>query len=449
MNTGVLNARRLAERAAHALGARTSRRSFIGRTAVVGSALAVTPLRFILRPGTAYAAVCGCGGRSCGCSAPCCDGYTEFCCSITGSNTCPPGTFMGGWWKADRTSFCAGPRYYIDCNGVCQCGCGGHFCPGCDGLTCECGNGDCNLRHVGCTAFRYGQCHTEIGCSGRILCRVVSCTAPWVLDPACSTVSATDNSTGPHDAACLHKAAAVGMAAAPDGKGYWIVATDGSVHAFGSAGYYGSMDGQPLLRPIVGMAADVVSGGYWLVASDGGVFAFNAPFDGSTGGTRLNDPVVGIAAPLDARGYWLVASDGGVFAFDVPFEGSTGALDLNKPVVAMAPTKTGKGYWLVASDGGVFAFGDAVFRGGLGDKVLNQPIVGMAPTVDGKGYWLVAADGGVFAFGTAKFFGSMGGTLLNAPIVGMAATPANDGYWMVASDGGVFAFGNAGFYGAA
>jgi hypothetical protein len=447
----MIDVKDLAERTAVALGRRTTnRRSFLARTAVVGSALAVGPLRYILRPGTAYAAVCGCAGSSCTCGSPCCDGYTEFCCSITGSNTCPPGTYVGGWWKADRTSYCAGPRYYIDCNGLCTCGCGrGHFCPGCDGLTCSCANGDCRLRRAGCTAFRYGQCHTEVACSGRIQCRVVTCTPPWLIDPACSTVSATDNSTGSHDAACLHKAPMVGMAVAPDGKGYWLVAADGTVKAFGSAEFRGEMGGSPLNKPIVGMAADAATGGYWLVASDGGIFAFDAPYDGSTGGTRLNEPIVGMAARLDGSGYWLVASDGGIFAFDVPFAGSTGSLDLNRPVVGMTPTKTGKGYWLVASDGGIFAFGDAGFFGSLGSLALNKPIVGMTATTDGRGYWLVASDGGIFAFGTAGFHGSMGGHPINSPVVGMASTPTNKGYWLVASDGGVFAFGDAVFYGAA
>ena len=37
---------------------------------------------------------------------------------------------------------------------------------------------------------------------------------------------------------------------------------------------YGSMGGKPLNKPIVGMAATPSGDGYWLVASDGGVFAF-------------------------------------------------------------------------------------------------------------------------------------------------------------------------------
>ena len=49
-------------------------------------------------------------------------------------------------------------------------------------------------------------------------------------------------------------------------------------------------------RPIVGMAATPDGGGYWEVASDGGIFAFgDAQFHGSMGGEPLNKPVVGIA----------------------------------------------------------------------------------------------------------------------------------------------------------
>jgi hypothetical protein len=44
------------------------------------------------------------------------------------------------------------------------------------------------------------------------------------------------------------------------------------------------------------MAADATGSGYWLVASDGGIFAFgDAVFEGSTGGQHLNRPVVGMA----------------------------------------------------------------------------------------------------------------------------------------------------------
>ena len=64
------------------------------------------------------------------------------------------------------------------------------------------------------------------------------------------------------------------------------------------------------------MAATSDGKGYWLVASDGGIFTFgDAPFYGSTGAIHLNQPIVGMAATLDGKGYWLVASDGGIFTF--------------------------------------------------------------------------------------------------------------------------------------
>ena len=35
------------------------------------------------------------------------------------------------------------------------------------------------------------------------------------------------------------------MAATPDGKGYWLVASDGGIFAFGDAHFYGSPGGTP------------------------------------------------------------------------------------------------------------------------------------------------------------------------------------------------------------
>jgi hypothetical protein len=120
--------------------------------------------------------------------------------------------------------------------------------------------------------------------------------------------------------------------------------------------------------------------GYWMVASDGGIFAFGGSQSlGSTVNLSLNKPVVGMTSTPDGGGYWLVASDGGVFSFgDAGFYGSEGAATLNKPVVGIASTPGGKGYWLVASDGGVFSFGDAPFAGSEGAATLNKPVVGMA-----------------------------------------------------------------------
>jgi hypothetical protein len=451
----------LAERLGGFLAGRTTRRSFLARTTMTATALSVAPVDLLLRPGSAYAAICQCApGTNCDCSQPCCDGYTQFCCTINnGVNACPPGTFAGGWWKADGSVYCAGARYYIDCMGECHgCGCGGSgFCASCDGLTCECALGSCGNRHVGCTEFRYGQCHQEIACSGRIACRVVSCTPPWMLDASCSTVAQTDESTANHFAPCQNGPTTnptaprhvVGMAATVKGDGYWLVDSAGGVRHFGAAVSHGSLAGHALAKPVVGMAVTPSGKGYWLVAADGGIFTFgDAAFDGSTGNVALARPITGMSDDPVSGGYRFVATDGGVFDFHAPFYGSLGDVHLAQPVVGMAATRTGKGYWLVAADGGIFTFGDASFHGSLGAVHLAKPVVGMAATPTGKGYWLVAADGGMFTFGDASFHGSLGAVHLAQPVVGMAATPTGKGYWLVAADGGIFTFGDARFYGS-
>jgi hypothetical protein len=44
------------------------------------------------------------------------------------------------------------------------------------------------------------------------------------------------------------------MSSTPDGKGYWLVASDGGVFAFGDASFFGSTGSLTLNKPIVGMA---------------------------------------------------------------------------------------------------------------------------------------------------------------------------------------------------
>jgi len=376
----------LVERAATFLESRLSRRSFINRSAMVGSAVAIgSGVDLVLKPGTAYGAVCTCANTSCGCGTTCCAGFSEFCCSINGGyNYCPTDTVMGGWWKADNSTFCGGPRYYMDCHAMCGCstGCGGGwgFCePSCDGATCGCGPAGCDSWVTGCFQFRYGQCNQQIDCIGRIVCRVVACVPPWTIDPTCTTTLAVDNSTAEMNASC------------------WTTAPP-------------SPPSPPCLSAATGCM------------------------------------VAGMAASADARGYAMVTSFGKMLPFgDFPSLGDMSTASLDRAMVGMAATPSGHGYWLVAADGGIFAFGDAAFAGSMGGRPLNAPIVAIGVSPTGHGYHLVAADGGVFAFGDAAFDGSMGGQRLQRSVVGTA--PAGAGYWMVAADGGVFSF-DAPFYGS-
>ena len=164
-----------------------------------------------------------------------------------------------------------------------------------------------------------------------------------------------------------------GLTASPDGNGYRVATSFGSVRALGSATNAGEVDVSKLVGPVVGIVATPDGGGYLLATDDGGVFTFgSAHFVGSAGGTPLAQPMTGIARTPSGNGYWLVARDGGIFSFgDATFHGSTGNLTLNQPIVGMAATPTGNGYWFVADDGGIFSFGDATFHGAAGDPVTN------------------------------------------------------------------------------
>ena len=64
----------------------------------------------------------------------------------------------------------------------------------------------------------------------------------------------------------------VGMASTPDGKGYWLVASDGGIFTFGDAGYYGSEGAAPLNSPVTGIITPPTGNGYWEFSTQGDVF---------------------------------------------------------------------------------------------------------------------------------------------------------------------------------
>jgi hypothetical protein len=188
---------RLVATSAMFLERRMPRRTLLQRVAITGSALAVAPLRYLLYPISALAAIDpgSCGGGLCS------DGYTVFCCEINaGANSCPPGTFPGGWWMCTSyqgSQLCApeGVRYYVDCNRL-----PGVHWPG----GCECANGSCDYRREACNVFRYGQCNTQIGGVTEVVCRMVVCENPGSIPELnCSSSVAVDDAVCAHEAPCL------------------------------------------------------------------------------------------------------------------------------------------------------------------------------------------------------------------------------------------------------
>ncbi len=250
---------RLIDRAGSAIAARSSRRGFLTRSALAGSAVAAAPAAYVLRPNTAYAAICRCNNQDCDCGSTCCDGYTEFCCTMTGENTCPTDTIPAGWWKVDASSFCnatgtPGPRYYLDCNAIPAGPCGpSGVTRATDQCSCTCADGSCGNRKACCTAFRYGQCNQQIACLGPIVCRVVTCTPPWRFDPTCTTATATDNNTRWHHRPCLEQPT-------PD-RGTLLGSFDAGVWTMGYQ--LGSATDVPTRSFTFGQAGDIPVVGDW------------------------------------------------------------------------------------------------------------------------------------------------------------------------------------------
>jgi hypothetical protein len=90
----------------------------------------------------------------------------------------------------------------------------------------------------------------------------------------------------------------VGMAARPQGDGYWMTAADGGLFTFGRAGFHGSGASQPRSAPTVAMAASTSGRGYALLLSDGSVLPFgDVPYLGGAAG-RISGPAVGLAGRL-------------------------------------------------------------------------------------------------------------------------------------------------------
>ncbi len=209
MRTGRSLTQRMADSLGGALDRRLSRRSALARAAVAGSAFAVAPVRYLVRPGTAWAVISP--GR-CPPGTSCTDGYTAFCCEIEhGKNVCPSGSYVAGWWKCTNYKghglcHAEGVRYILDCNRI-----PGHAYPG----GCQCANHDCRHRRVACNQFRYGQCNTHVAATTEVVCRLVICQHPATVSGlGCNATEMIDDNTCQHEAGCLE-----GLAVALPGGG--------------------------------------------------------------------------------------------------------------------------------------------------------------------------------------------------------------------------------------
>jgi hypothetical protein len=234
----------------------------------------------------------------------------------------------------------------------------------------------------------------------------------------------------------------VSIAATRDGGGYWLVASDGGIFSFGDAGFYGSIPGlgiapagstdpgPKLNAPIVGMVPSTTGEGYFLVASDGGVFAFgDARFEGSCPGIGgCGSPVVAVQPDASGNGYWVATSLGPVYRFgddpgscvgEPPLELPPGVVD---SVTSAVNTADDGGCYILYASGSVANSGDAALFPGqaIEANAVANPATAIVATDSLQGFWVFTANGGVFAHGDAPNDGDMTGTTLNGSIIAAA-----------------------------
>jgi L-ascorbate metabolism protein UlaG (beta-lactamase superfamily) len=87
----------------------------------------------------------------------------------------------------------------------------------------------------------------------------------------------------------------VGIASTPDGRGYWLVTSEGQVFSFGDAYHHKTTRPLDPNKQIVGIRS-AGNDGYWLVAANGRIYSYG---DGRRVNTQQtphpSTPVAGIS----------------------------------------------------------------------------------------------------------------------------------------------------------
>ncbi|HEV7208413.1 MAG TPA: hypothetical protein VGN54_06720, partial [Mycobacteriales bacterium] len=159
--------------------------------------------------------------------------------------------------------------------------------------------------------FRYGQCNQQIGCSGPVLCRMISCTPPWHFEN-CTTDVATDNNTTDHSAPCLPSAYTAIQ------RRYDQLGGPGSVLGASIGPEYG-VPGGSAQATVTGRLYDSAAGVFWLHGAilatfdaRGGQQVFGLPTSDETG-------IIGGAYVSFTLRAWIISSSTGTW----PVRGGT------------------------------------------------------------------------------------------------------------------------------
>ena len=199
---------RLVERIARRLGT-LSRRGFLARTAVVGSALAVDPKGYVLTPQRAYSTICGPANTAA-------SGYSVLCCTVNKGSTPARrarSPRAGGRRPGPRGAAVATATSSTATPGASR------AAPAAPTTTSATGRAGTARAASGSTApvTSAGTAATPSatasatptsGAAVGVACRVASCVPPYRWD-SCATTALVDNTTAEQGAPCLQGCGAI------------------------------------------------------------------------------------------------------------------------------------------------------------------------------------------------------------------------------------------------
>lgn len=205
----------------------------------------------------------------------------------------------------------------------------------------------------------------------------------------------------------------------------------------------------------------VIEAGYWAVADDGQVFAFgDARKHDLNGPYQIEDAdyhsIVTIYPQHDGQGYWLLQANGSVYSYGTALHYGDGRFTAyvsgKSNFIDMAPTPSGNGYWLLTRSGEVVACGDAVHHGNAvpTGRISTDPTaytgtcIESHPTLDG--YWIVDGNGEVQNFGALPNYGGISGRSglkEHEWVRCIRRNSTGTGYWILGGSGKIYHFGAA------